>query len=160
MGKGKVLSTILGVAVGAAGGAAVAGNACAKNTEKWKKMSDKHLALFLLMNEWMRTKQEGKSIKDYLDKYEYKTVAVYGMSYVGERLLDELQNCGIEVKYAIDQNADTIYTGIDVYSPEDDLPEVDVIIVTAVYFFDEIYDKLSDKVQCAIVSLEDVLYEI
>lgn len=157
---GKVLSTILGVAVGAAGGAAVAGNACAKNTEKWKTMSDKHLTLFLLMNEWMRTKQEGKSIKDYFDKHEYKTVAVYGMSYVGERLLEELESCGIEVKYAIDQNADTIYADIDVYSPKDVLPEVDVVIVTAVYFFDEIYDKLSDNVNCEIVSLEDVLHEI
>lgn len=160
MKKGTVLSSILGATVGAVGGAAVAGKVCTKNAEKWKKMSDKHLALFLLMNEWMKTKQEGKCIKDYFDKHEYKTVAIYGMSYIGERLLDELADSGIEVKYAIDRNADAIYSDIEVCSPEDELPEVDVIIVTAVYFFDEIYDQLSKKVQCSVESLEDVLYEI
>lgn len=159
--KGKmVLSTVLGTVIGAVGGSAVVGNTASKNIEKMRTMSDKHLALFLVMNEWMKTKQEGKHIREYFEKNEYKSVAIYGLSYIGERLLEELKDCGVEVKYAIDKNADSIYADIDVHLPDEDLPEVDVIVVTAVYFFDEIHDNLIDKVSCPIVSFEDVLYEI
>lgn len=77
-----------------------------------------------------------------------------------ERLLDELKDCGVEVKYAVDKNADSIYADLDVHLPDEELPKVDVVVVTAVYFFDEIYNNLMDKVSCPIVSLEDVIYEI
>ena len=39
----------------------------------------------------------------------YKEIAIYGMSYLGERLADELAGSDITVKYAIDRNADNIY---------------------------------------------------
>lgn len=155
-----VLSTVLGTVIGAVGGSAVIGNTASKSIEKMRAMSEKHLALFLLMNEWMKTKQEGKHIKEYFEKNEYKSVAIYGLSYIGERLLDELKDCGVEVKYAVDKNADSIYADLDVHLPDEELPKVDVVVVTAVYFFDEIYNNLMDKVSCPIVSLEDVIYEI
>ena len=160
MKRKMVLSTALGTIIGAVGGSVVIGNNASKNIEKWRSLSDKHLELFLLMNEWMKMKQEGKHIKEYFEKNEYKSIAIYGLSHIGERLLKELQDCGLEVKYAIDRNADSVYTDIDIYSPDEKLPEVDVIIVTAVYFFDEIHNNLVDKVACPIVSFEDVLYEI
>lgn len=158
-GKG-ILSTIAGVAAGAVGGAAVAGNAIGKNADKYREMSKKHLALFLLMNEWLIAKQEGKSITEYFKRNNYKSVAVYGLSYVGERVLDELKNSDIEVKYGIDKNAEAMFADIEMYLPEDELPEVDAIIVTPVFFFDEIYTALSDKVSCPIISMEDILRDI
>ena len=159
--KGKtILSTVFGTMIGAVGGSAVMGKTASKNVEKWRVMSDKHLALFLLMNEWMKTKQDGRHIKEYFEKNGYQSVAIYGLSYVGERLLDELKDSGIEIKYAIDRNADSICTDIEVYSPEEELPEADIVVVTAVYFFDEIHNHLIDKVACSIVSFEDILYEI
>ena len=42
----------------------------------------------------------------------------------------------------------------------DDLPETDVIVVTAIYFYEEIREELSQLVDCPIISLEDVVYEI
>lgn len=154
-----ILTTALGTIIGAIGGSAVIAKIALKNVQKWRTMSDKHLALFLLMNEWMKTKQEGRHIKEYFEKNNYKSVAIYGLSYVGERLLDELESCDIEVKYAIDKNAVSLNTDIDIYSPDEKLPKTDVVVVTAVYFFDEIYSNLIDKVVCPIVSFEDVLYE-
>lgn len=122
--------------------------------------AEKHLAIIKVFNQWMIARQEGKSVADYLKEYGYKTVAIYGMSYLGERLYDELRNSGIEVKYAIDRNAEGICTELDVYTPEDDLPEVDLIIVTAVYYYDEIEEMLGDMVDCVISSLEDIVYEM
>lgn len=159
--KGKIIvSSILSAMVGAAAGAASVANTVGKSTNEYKQLADKHLALLVLMNDWMKTKQEGKSIDLYFEKNNYKSVAIYGLSYVGERLLDELKDSNIEVKYAIDRNAESMYSEVDVYLPGDTLPEVDVIVVTAISFFDSIYDILVDKVKCPIVSMEDVLYEI
>ena len=160
MKRKMVLSTAFGTIIGAIGGSAVIGKSASKNIEQWRIMADKHLDLFLLMNEWMKIKQDGRTIKEYFEKNDYKSVAIYGLSYVGERLLDELKDCEIEVKYAIDKNADSINTDIEVYSLDEKFPEADVIVVTAVYFFDEIQNNLMNKVTCPIVSLEDILYEI
>jgi len=43
---------------------------------------------------------------------------------------------------------------------DDSLEDVDVVIVTAITFFDEIETKLSEKLDCPIISLEDILYEV
>ncbi len=36
---------------------------------------------------------------------------------------------------------------------------VDAIVVTAITFYDEIKEELSRKIDCPIISLEDILYE-
>ncbi len=160
MKKRKILPTLLGVITGAIGGAVAIGTIMSKNMNKWRELADKNCALFLLMNKWIKTKQEGKDIEEYLKKNGYKSVAIYGLSHVGKCLLEELKDCDVEIKYAVDRNATTIYSNIEVYSPESDLPKVDVMIVTAVYFFGEIYNNLKDKVEYPIVSLENILYEL
>ena len=43
---------------------------------------------------------------------------------------------------------------------EEKLEKVDAIIVTAVSFFDQIEEELSEKISCPIISLEDILYEV
>ena len=43
---------------------------------------------------------------------------------------------------------------------EDDLAVVDSVVVTAITFFDEIEEQLLQKMDCPILSLEDILYEV
>lgn len=95
-----------------------------------------------------------------LEKNGYKKIAIYGMSYAGETLVDELKGAGIEVVYGIDKNADLIYAEVDVMTVDDDFAPVDAIVVTAITFFDEIEGMLSEKMDCPIISLEDILYEV
>lgn len=140
-------------------GIAAMGSMRNKYIGKWKKLSDKHLEMFLLMNEWMIIKQKGTSIQNYFEENGYQAVAVYGLSYIGERLIDELKECNIEIKYAVDRRS-CCYSDIPVYAPEDKLPDADLLIVTAVSSYDEIYNSLADKVTYPIVSLEDILYEL
>lgn len=82
------------------------------------------------------------------------------MRELGEHLYEELNGSDITVTYAIDKNADAIYAEVAVVTPDDTLEPVDVIVVTAITFFDEIEEILAEKVDCPIVSLEDILYEI
>ena len=44
--------------------------------------------------------------------------------------------------------------------PNPNLEEVDVIIVTAIHYYDEIEREMSEYVDCPIVSLEDVIYDL
>lgn len=131
-----------------------------REIENLTNISEKHLVLFLMMNQWVKIKQEGKRIESYFQRNGYKKIAVYGMSFVGETFLEELKKTDICVTYAIDKNADRIYADTDVITMEGTFGEVDAVVVTAVTFFDEIKETLSDKVDCPIISLEDILYEI
>lgn len=152
----SALSALTGVALGAGAVGKITGNSIKKS----KKMSDKHLALFLMMNRWVSVKQEGKNLASYFEKNGYKKIAVYGMSYVGETLIGELRDTGISIAYGIDKNADSIYADVDIVSIDDTLEPVDAVVVTAITFFNEIEEKLSDKMACPIISLEDILYEV
>ena len=107
-----------------------------------------------------KIKQEGKNLRSYFEENGYYEIAIYGMSYAGETLINELQGSNVKIKYGIDQNAENIYADINLVSPDDELENVDAIIITPIKFFDEIEKKLSKKVNCPILSLEDILYEV
>ena len=152
----SVLSTLAGVIIGVG----TAGKVISGEKDKIKVMSDKHLDLFLMMTQWVKVKQEGKNLSTFFEKNGYRRIAIYGMSYAGETLVEELKGTDIQVAYGIDRNADSIYMGVDIISMEDDLKEVDAIVVTAITFFDEIEEKLSMKVLCPVISLEYILYDV
>lgn len=159
-GFGGVLSTLAGLTAGAVAGGVAAGSVSSK---KIKELTEGHMKvheLYMAFDQWLRVRQEGKTLVEYFEKQGYKTVAIYGMKELGERLYDELQGSGVTVKYVIDKNADSIYADVDVVTPDERLEPVDVVVVTAIYYFDEIEEMLSDKVDYPIVSLEDILYEV
>lgn len=156
----KGVISVLSMLTGGIAGAGVVGKIIGKSLSESNKMSDKHLALFLMMNQWVKVKQDGKNLAEYFEKNGYQKIAIYGMSYAGETLLDELEDTNVEVVYGIDGKADSIYLDVKIVTMEEELGDVDAIVVTAITFFDEIEEKLSAKVNCPIVSLEDILYEV
>lgn len=160
MGIRKGVLAAVSAGMGAVAGAAAVMQMQGKQIKKYKQMSDKHLALMLVYNQWMEVKQEGKQIEDYFCQEGIRSIAIYGMSYLGERLYDELKGSGIEVRYGIDRNAGQIYSDMDIILPDEELPETDAIVVTPVFFYEEIENMLSTRTKARIVSLEDILYEI
>ena len=82
------------------------------------------------------------------------------MGEVGNRLYSELKDSSIKVEYAVDKNAGFINDDLEIRDIDDDLQNVDAIIVTATFAFDEIIEDLEDKVSFPIISLEDVIYDI
>lgn len=156
----KGMIGILSAMGGAAAGSAAFGKVLGKKIIENKEKSDKHLALFLMMNQWVKVKQAGKNLSSYFEREGYREIAIYGMHYAGETLAEELMGSNIEVKYGIDKNADMIYADFDIVTPDDPLDKVDAIVVTSITFFDEIERMLSDKTNCPIISLEDILYQV
>lgn len=122
-----------------------------------KEFGEKIASYYRILNNWLMLKQQGKSLVDYFVRNEIHSIAIYGYKELGQRLYDELKNTEIEVKYIIDKNINKLQAEIDVYSPDEELPKVDAIVITATYYFDEIEDDLYDVTECPIISLEDVL---
>lgn len=156
----KGILGILSFLAGAAGGAIGIKRMEDVKVRKARGYADKHLALFLMMNQWVKVKQEGKNLVAYFENNGYKRIAIYGMSYAGETLLEELKESEVQVVYGIDKRADGIYANLDVITIDEPLNKVDAIVVTAITFFDEIESLLSEKIDCPIISLEDILYDI
>lgn len=131
-----------------------------ENREDIKFTALKYERLFQLMNYWMFLQRKGLSVGKYLRDRGYKHTAIYGMSHMGLNLLEELKKWDVAVDYAVDKKKDALYTGIKVCLPDDVLEEVDAIIVTAIDCFTEIEACLRKKLNCVILSLEDLLYEM
>lgn len=156
----KQTVSILSALTGAVLGAAAVGKMSGNKIRKKQSMSNKHLELFKMMSQWVTVKQAGKNLASYLERNGYKKIAIYGMSYAGETLIGELNGTGVTVAYGIDRNADSIYADVDVVTMDDYLEPVDAVVVTAITFFDEIEEQLAEKIDCPIISLEDILYEV
>lgn len=158
----KGVLSVLTALTGAAVGAGTLGYQKARQHEQDFKVIKKNEAILKMFNQWLVVKQEGKSIAGYLEENNFKKIAIYGMSYAGERLLDDLKGTGIEVVYAVDQNADRMFAEVELITKGEiaHQQEVDAVIVTAIYFFDDIEEEISELVDCPIVSLEDIIYEI
>ncbi len=152
----SVITTLMGTAVGAG----VVTYKKIKRQESDFKVIKKNEAILKMFNQWLSLKQEGKTIDKYFIDNGFHRIAVYGMSYAGERLIDDLKGTEIEVAYGIDRNADRIFSEVEIVNIDDSFQPVDAVVVTAIYNFDEIEEKLCDQVDCPIISLEDIIYEI
>ncbi len=147
-----------GIAVGIAGTAALFEKLCGGELREKQEQAEMYHSMYALMNEWLRINRSGKSIGNFLAANGYKTIAVYGMAQAGEELIDELKNSDLVVKYGVDRSRRGEYKGLEILAPEGELPPVDAIIVTPVQYYDEIHNMLRSKIQCSILSLEDVVY--
>lgn len=157
---GKLLMALAGAAAGAVAGGAAVGTTLNKGANAQNEHIKKMTLFYQVLNRWLTIRQEGKSLTEYFKRNNYKTVAIYGMKELGERLYDELKDSGVTVKYIIDKNASDVYANEDVITPDEDLEPVDVIVVTAIYYYNEIEEMLLEKVDYPIVSLEDIVYEV
>lgn len=155
----KVWKYAVAGAVGLVTGSILCEKKLSKRIYYVQNLSDKHLNLFLLMIQWVKNNQNNKSLVDFFVKNNYKTVAIYGMSYVGQRLYQELQAADIQIKYVIDNALPNVHVTCPVLTSRDELEAVDAVIVTPVFYYDAIKESLISKISCPIISLESILYE-
>lgn len=120
----------------------------------------KYEALYKLLAQWLETKQNGLSLKALLCQKGYTSVAIYGVYLLGERLLDELRDMGVDVLYGIDRKKRDTQENLPVYLPSEELPPVDVIIVTSIVDYAIIKQELQKKVEYPIVALDDLICEL
>ena len=152
---GIILNLVLGVIIGVAGVKAFDKKSTTKQQPVRPTIYEDG---FLIFNDWMKLKHEGKSLQRYFDDNRMKTVAIYGFGALGQRLYEDLQGLEVEVAYVIDRNAENIkIDGLKVVTMEEELDLVDAIIITPIQFFMSIERDLENKSSAEIVSIEDVV---
>ena len=121
-----------------------------------EKELEKAKMYYGIMNVWFSQEQRGKSLVPYMKKKGYQKVAIYGMAELGERLYYELTKGGLDVAYVIDQSS-YVLGEFELIKPTDVIPKVDVIIVTAEYYFDEVKETLKIDKSTPIIGISTLI---
>lgn len=134
---------------------------CKKEAEyylyKAQNEAAKYKQLYRLMCIWDSKKDGDLIVKEYLEKNNFQTIAIYGMGDVGLKVLKSLDNSGIKVAYGID-NGIVKEKSIKVISSRDEFEKVDAIIVTPIFDYYAIEQELKNKGIINIINIEDVIY--
>ena len=124
---------------------------------KTKRSKLKFEGYYNVENEWLRKKISGETLEKFFEKNDYKTVAIYGNGNLGKLLCDDLFESNIDIKYIIDNNGGN-YREIKVVDKNSELEDVDVIVVTPTFDFENIKEDLRFKTDCKVASLFDVVW--
>ena len=153
-----ILKLLIGAIAGIATYVSIIERKKNKKIYRLEEKQEKFDQFYEILIAWLHVIHDKGGIKEYFERNEYKTVAIYGMKELGECLYDELKAANIDVKYVIDKNTQLFYDDVKIITPSEKIEKVDVIIVTAVYYYEEIKKQLKENVNCPIVSLYDVVY--
>lgn len=113
-----------------------------------------------ILVDWLSIAQHGVHVSDYLKRLGMNRIAVYGIGFLGQRFIEDLEAAGLELIYAVDQRADAELRNVPLYHPGDTLPSADAIVVTPCGYYDEIYADMKGRVPCRMISLEHMISEL
>lgn len=131
--------------------------------EKLNFQRKRNRELFLAALRWLELLENGTNLLPYFKEHNCCRIAIYGAAEIGRVLLKEFEKDNlIEVPYFIDKNAEKQREkwGIPVYLPEEfaELPDVDLVVVTAISFFESVSDTLVKiRPEIPVVSLNTII---
>lgn len=129
-----------------------------KTTIEWEKRLQKSTLFYWILTRWVALKIEGHSVSELLRPYGCHSVAVYGYAELGRLLCQELRNDSIKVLYVLDKKVtNTNRNDLPIFTPSSNLPPVEMVIVTAVYYFDEIKKELTELGYKNVLSFRQLL---
>lgn len=128
-----------------------------KEIENLKEINGRYRSYWTLLNDWLTLKEQGIELETYFVKRGIRSIAIYGIGLLGKHLYYELEKSVVEIKCIIDRGAAFGKKGVLLCRPEEELPETDMIVVTATYAYSEIYEQLKERGYTNIVSLEYVI---
>lgn len=125
-----------------------------KNFEGENRNWAKREAISNLEKELERN-EEG--IKKFLEHWNIKSVAIYGMGRIGCKLYDLLEHLQFTISYVIDREPYFINEILSVFSPEDEVPSTDAIIITAIDDESKIKEKYLNKGNLIVWNIDEVI---
>ena len=138
---------------------------------KLKKYAEKHNIKTDLNNLWTVEKPVSSllgwqtkefnvwCINEYFKKEGINHIAVYGYGLYGKRIVNAIEMTAGSLDYIIDKacKEDDLHR---IYRPNDELPEVDMVVIALTYEIDSIKTYLQKKVRTRILTLDDFVYNI
>lgn len=128
--------------------------------DRWKEQADRNQELYWVLDQWLKICQDGRRLEEYFIKNKYQNIAIYGMECLGQHLVKELRDSGIKIAYVIDNMDNDLYLDITRVTEKDELVKVDAVVITTLVGFDAVCDVLSQKLDCPMIAIEDILNEI
>ncbi len=152
-------------------------DALRRNTGYWgnlyeKKMMESKNKFRMYYNSclrWMKAKNNGNSAAGYLLEHNCRNIAIYGMGEIGKLLFQELRNVkDISVKALIDKAELNAYEDdVVCIKAEDQMLmqkindlDIDGIIITAIFNYNEIFERYFKNSDCQIYNFEKILDDI
>lgn len=134
-------------------------NASKKYIRDGEKAGWKSARKYLVAVDWLYLQQNGQKVSSYFKRKDLKNIAIYGMGEFGLLLCNELENEDINIVFTIDSERILPYNDIPVISMSQlkEMEDVDAIIVTPVFAYNEIKKQLEKIVDYPIISLEEVV---
>lgn len=121
---------------------------------------EKFRTMFFICNLWLTLKNKNKSVYGYLQENGFYKIAIYGNGYLGKQLYEELKIQNVYISYFIDRDAAYMDEEVPVYTLEDELETVDIIIVTLTKKDENFRKVLTNKAQTTVWYLEDLLNKV
>lgn len=115
-----------------------------------------------LLDDWMYLRDHTVNVSRFFNKYGYRQIAIYGMGKLGRHLLYELAQSDIRVLYGIDKNGKENESDIkiEVYSPGQEMPEVDAVVITVTDQYAQISRMLDKTMKCPKITIEEIIQEL
>ncbi len=117
-----------------------------------------------MMKRWLENKNNGKTFAEFFHKYGCKSVIIIDAGEIGRILYKEIKDSDIKVVCFFDRNAEgmRLVENTPVYSfgSINNIPKVDMIIVSPVYSYDDV-NRMLIRVNSSIrsMSMKDAVYE-
>lgn len=126
-----------------------------------EKTLQKYMQFYKLLTRWLNAKQEGKDIASYLKDKGIKSVLIYGYADIGKLLCKELLQSTIVVAGVLDKrNLSSPNSNVQIFCPSEGDRKADAVLVTAIYYFDEIEAELKRLNYKNIMSLQRIVEEL
>ena len=120
--------------------------------------NERYRDYWITLRDWLNIIEDGKTITAYLRDNNIHRVAIYGMGMLGTPLYEELVSHNFEVIYGIDQDSrkDEKFD-IPICSLDDKLQNVELIIVTVGYAYENIKNRILKQGNFNIMSLNELI---
>lgn len=131
--------------------------------EKIISQRDRYKEYLSCVLQWLELLEDGANLRSYFKEHNCSQIAVYGAAEIGRVLRKEVEcDSAIQVLYFLDRNAKKQKEkwGVPVYLPEEFavLPDVDMVVVTAITSFADIWNNLMRiRPEIPVVSLKTMI---